>query len=372
MQAANGNLTIAAGASIASNSGVTLGTGANFVNLAGSGALSAGSGARWLVYSTNPTTDTTGGLTPDFIQYAAGFEATPAQTSGDGLLYSVAPAITVTALGGSVSKTYDGGTAATLTAAGSNYTVSGLLNGDAVVSMSGSYQSPDAGSNISVTSAASAAGLTVANRAVSRCTATRSADRLSPPPSAASRPRLERGDRRRSDQGLRRHHDGDADLGELQPVGLRRRPGRDGQSTELGRLCIGSRRSPSRERHVFQHQFRSRLRHQSLELRPAHLRDGRRNDHCRRRWSSPACWPPARSTTRRPWTPQYRERRYLRGHRHRCGFPVHRRCDRELRHRQCGQRHRRDHERLQLDRQQAPDYRLVQPTGLAANITPRR
>ena len=163
MQAANGNLTIAAGASIASNSGVTLGTGASFVNLAGSGALSAGSGARWLVYSTNPTTDTTGGLTPDFIQYAAGFEATPAQTSGDGLLYSVAPAITVTALGGSVSKTYDGGTAATLTAAGSNYTVSGLLNGDAVVSMSGSYQSPDAGSNISVTSAASAAGLTVAN-----------------------------------------------------------------------------------------------------------------------------------------------------------------------------------------------------------------
>ncbi|HEY3849453.1 MAG TPA: filamentous hemagglutinin N-terminal domain-containing protein, partial [Steroidobacteraceae bacterium] len=163
MQAANGNLTIASGASIASNSGVTLGTGGSFVNLAGSDALSAGSGARWLVYSTNPTTDTTAGLTPDFIQYAAGFGATPAQTSGDGLLYSVAPAITVTALGGSVSKTYDGGTAATLTAAGSNYTVSGLLNGDAVESMSGSYQSADAGSNINVTSAASAAGLTVTN-----------------------------------------------------------------------------------------------------------------------------------------------------------------------------------------------------------------
>ena len=162
MQAANGNLTIASGASIASNSGVTLGTGANFVNLAGSGALSAGPGARWLVYSTNPTADTTGGLTPDFIQYAAAFEATPA-ASGDGLLYSVAPSIAITALGGSVSKTYDGGTAATLTAAGSNYTVSGLLNGDSVVSMSGSYQSADAGSNINVTSAASAAGLTVTN-----------------------------------------------------------------------------------------------------------------------------------------------------------------------------------------------------------------
>jgi trimeric autotransporter adhesin len=163
MQATNGNLTIASGASIAGNSGVTLGTGASFVNLAGAGALSAGSGARWLVYSTNPATDTTGGLTPDFIQYAAPFAATPAQASGDGLLYSAAPSIAVTALGGSVSKTYDGGTAATLTAAGANYTVSGLLNGDTVVSMSGSYQSADAGGNINVTSAASAAGLTVTN-----------------------------------------------------------------------------------------------------------------------------------------------------------------------------------------------------------------
>jgi len=163
MQAANGSLTIASGASIAGSAGVTLGTGLDFINLAGAGGLSATGGSRWLVYSTNPTQDTTGGLSPGFIQYAAVFGATPAQTTGNGLLYSVAPAITVTALAGSASKVYDGGTAATLTSANSNYTVSGLINGDTVVSMSGTYQSANVGSNINVTSAATAAGLDVTN-----------------------------------------------------------------------------------------------------------------------------------------------------------------------------------------------------------------
>ncbi len=277
MQAANGNLTIASGASIASNSGVTLGTGANFVNLAGSGALSAGPGARWLVYSTNPTTDTTGGLTPDFIQYAAAFEATPA-ASGDGLLYSVAPSIAITALGGSVSKTYDGGTAATLTAAGSNYTVSGLLNGDSrrvderQLSVGGRRQQHQRDLR-------GERGRSHRHELERRPGLRLCAHRI------ASHRRhwqhharaVERGDRRRSDQGVRRHHDRDADLGELQPLGLRRRPERNGQSAELGRLCVGCRRSPGRERHLFQYEFRGRFRYQPLELRPADLGDGRWN-----------------------------------------------------------------------------------------------
>jgi filamentous hemagglutinin family protein len=55
MQAGTGNLTIAAGASIEGNAGVTLSTGANFVNNGGAAALSAASaGSRWLVYSSNP------------------------------------------------------------------------------------------------------------------------------------------------------------------------------------------------------------------------------------------------------------------------------------------------------------------------------
>ena len=60
MQAGTGNLTIAAGAAIEGDAGVTLGTGANFVNSAGANALSAGPSGTWLVYSTNPTLDTSG------------------------------------------------------------------------------------------------------------------------------------------------------------------------------------------------------------------------------------------------------------------------------------------------------------------------
>ena len=160
MQAGTGNLTIAAGASIEGDAGVVLGTGANFVNLAGPTALSAGSTGSWLVYSTNPTLDTPGGLTPAFIQYAAAVQASPAQ-AGNGLLYSVAPSVTVTALAGTASKTYDGTTSASLTAANSNYTVSGTLNGDTVTAMNATYQTANVGSNIAVTSASTAGALTI-------------------------------------------------------------------------------------------------------------------------------------------------------------------------------------------------------------------
>ena len=160
MQATNGNLTLASGGTITGTAGVTLGTGANFVNNAGKSAISSGT-ARWLVYSTNPTLDTDGELTPDFIQYAAPFEATPAQGTGNGFLYSVAPSITVGALTGSVTKTYDGTTTAALTS--SNFTASGLLNGDTVTAMAGTYQSADVGGGLTVTAPTNAAGLTVTN-----------------------------------------------------------------------------------------------------------------------------------------------------------------------------------------------------------------
>jgi filamentous hemagglutinin family protein len=161
MNAAGGNLTLSAGGSVTGQAGVTLSTGANFVNNAGASAVSAGSGTRWLIYSTNPTLGTTGGLTPGFIQYNAAYGTTPAQASGNAFLYSFAPTLTVTALTGTVSKTYDGTTAAPL--ARSNLTVTGLVNGDVITSANGSYGSSDAASSINVTSPTVASAVTVNN-----------------------------------------------------------------------------------------------------------------------------------------------------------------------------------------------------------------
>jgi len=142
---AAGNLSIASGVSIAAGNGVTLQTSGQFINNAGANALSGGSG-NWLVYSTNPANDTTGGLTPNFYQYNANWNAPPA-TSGNGLLYSIAPGLSV-ALSGTVEKTYDGTTAAVFS--GTNATVSGLINGDSA-SVTGSYADKNAGSGIGVT-----------------------------------------------------------------------------------------------------------------------------------------------------------------------------------------------------------------------------
>jgi filamentous hemagglutinin family protein len=160
MHASGGNLTLAAGGTVTAQGGITLGTGANFINDAGASALSVGGSANWLVYSTNPTLDTTGGLTPSFIQYNAAYGATPA-VSGSGFLYGVAPSLNVTGLTGTVSKVYDGTTIATL--AGSNITSTGLINGDRIGSGTGSYAAADAGTNLNVTSPAGASALTITN-----------------------------------------------------------------------------------------------------------------------------------------------------------------------------------------------------------------
>ena len=191
MDAAGGNLTLAASATVSGQAGVTLETGANFVNQFGRGAVSAGSGANWFIYSTNPTLDTAGGLTPSFIQYNAPIGTTPLG-GGNGWLYSVAPTLAVTALSGSVGKTYDGGTTATLS--GANMTVSGLLNGDTVTAGTGSYATANAGGTINVTSPTSAAGLTVTTAggvpafgyALSTSTVTAAIGTISPAPLTAT------------------------------------------------------------------------------------------------------------------------------------------------------------------------------------------
>ncbi|RUL65924.1 filamentous hemagglutinin N-terminal domain-containing protein [Dyella dinghuensis] len=158
MHSVLGNLAIGTGGSIAGTTGVTLATGADFVNNVGSTAVTS-SGGRWLIYSANPAADTDGGLTPNFIQYNAPYQTTPA-AGGNGFLYSLAPTVTITGLTGTVDKTYDGTTAATLTSA--NYTTSGLVDGDQIASASGTgtYASANAGNAIGVTASSTGATFT--------------------------------------------------------------------------------------------------------------------------------------------------------------------------------------------------------------------
>jgi len=148
MSAQGANLTIGSGATINGATGVTLATAANFVNSQGANAVSTGTSAPWLIYSTNPTLDTAGGLTPNFIQYNAPYATAPAGT-GNGFLYRLAPTLKITGLTGTVSKVYDGTTTATI--AGANITSTGLVNGNVITSASGTYGTSNAGTGILVT-----------------------------------------------------------------------------------------------------------------------------------------------------------------------------------------------------------------------------
>lgn len=123
--------------------------GTTFANNAGAAALNAGAG-RWLVWSSDPASDTRGGLAYDFKQYNATYGITAVLGSGNGFLYSLAPSITPT-LTGNVSKVYDGTTAATLTAA--NYVAGGAIDGDSVTLSnppSGTYDDRNVGTNKNV------------------------------------------------------------------------------------------------------------------------------------------------------------------------------------------------------------------------------
>src|SRR5262249_38734738 len=74
----------------------------------------------------------------------------PAQATGNGFLYTLAPTITPS-LTGTVSKVYDGTNAATLTSA--NYSLSGAVDGDTVVlnnPTSGTFSQSNVGTNLTV------------------------------------------------------------------------------------------------------------------------------------------------------------------------------------------------------------------------------
>ncbi len=124
-----GDLTVARPVSTGGVGNLTLVAGANFTNTAGASALTTDAG-RWLVWSGAPATDTRGGLTPGFKQYAATYGvAAPAQSAGNGFLYRTSPVLTPI-LTGSVSRVYDATTSADL--GGAVLAATGILDNDTV------------------------------------------------------------------------------------------------------------------------------------------------------------------------------------------------------------------------------------------------
>ncbi|HVE43763.1 MAG TPA: MBG domain-containing protein [Gammaproteobacteria bacterium] len=125
--------------------------GSTFVNGSGSATpFTMGSGGRFLIYSVNPASDTRGTLAYNFKQYNISYATAPTSTTGNGLLYTVAPTITPSLIG-TVSKSYTGTNAATLAAG--NYSSSGAIDGDTVSlnnPTSGTYGSVNVGTNINV------------------------------------------------------------------------------------------------------------------------------------------------------------------------------------------------------------------------------
>jgi len=131
----NDIITLRANAYIDATGNVTLAAvGGNFVN--NSGDATPITAARTLIYSTIPTSDTLNGMTADFKRYNCTYAAgcltagTTIPATGNGFLYSYAPALAVTA--DAQSKIYGAADPAF------SYTVSGYEFGDdATTALSG-------------------------------------------------------------------------------------------------------------------------------------------------------------------------------------------------------------------------------------------
>ncbi len=128
--AGSGDIVIGAGVTIDVGTGIAQLAGQRLINNSDANALQASGAGRWLVWSADPANDTRGGLAYDFKQYNATYGTTAvAQATGNGLLYTLAPSLTP-GLAGMVSKVYDAGNVATLTAG--NFIAAGAVDGDSV------------------------------------------------------------------------------------------------------------------------------------------------------------------------------------------------------------------------------------------------
>ena len=158
---ASNNINLGAVIKNTGTSGKTvLNAGNAFVNNVGAGGLVG----NWAIYSASPTAtgENLGGLVPGFIQYNAPIgTAAVAGATGNGVFYSLAPTLSVSGLTGTVKKSYDGTTSATL--ANGNFTDTGLVNGDIIASAAGTYSQSDVGTGLTVTSPSSIAGFTIVN-----------------------------------------------------------------------------------------------------------------------------------------------------------------------------------------------------------------
>lgn len=171
-----GNLTLLNTGVISDATGdaAVLVAGGNFLNPSNYNiSLTNGGAKRWLIYSTNPSSNTVGALLEggtSFQQYGATYPATTVLggTSENGLLYSLASSTATAAVSliGSVSKVFDGTTTALLSA--SNYSIgvgTDALFGNSTAATfasagTGAYSTPNVGSGITVTSSGGTATLT--------------------------------------------------------------------------------------------------------------------------------------------------------------------------------------------------------------------
>ncbi|WP_298621958.1 YDG domain-containing protein [uncultured Zoogloea sp.] len=144
LRTTSGDIVLDKGITVSGASDITLASAANFTNHAGAAALTVDAG-HWQVWSTDPAADTLGGLAPDLKQYDATYGTTSVLGTGNGLLYTLAPELSV-ALTGSVERVYDSTTAATLVQGNYNVTA-GLVGSDAVVfGTVGSFDDKNVGS----------------------------------------------------------------------------------------------------------------------------------------------------------------------------------------------------------------------------------
>ena len=95
-----GDIAMAAASTItstATGNAIILASGHNFTNAGGASPLTAASG-RWLIYSTNPASDTLGGLTSGFRRFSCSYGGScpSVPANGNGFLYSHTPLLTIT------------------------------------------------------------------------------------------------------------------------------------------------------------------------------------------------------------------------------------------------------------------------------------
>ena len=157
--AGTGSVTLNSGASISVDGDIEIAT-AIFDNNAGSSAFVPGASNYWRVWSSNTdpfnvtTGDDAGGLTPNFKQYNATYGSSTVLGTGNGLLYTYAPQVTISLIN-TISKTYNGNTNAT-NLLSSNYSVSSGVGGDTVslagtLPSNGTYASKNVNTGIGVT-----------------------------------------------------------------------------------------------------------------------------------------------------------------------------------------------------------------------------